>query len=224
MPHGTVHGKNFLIRQPAYHGPPDGVVLNALAFSTLLSSQGTDAHLRKAFAFLGGFVFKAYPVETQPPNRLSGSIQFLTVTGPGPFSESAFGFLPDVLYVTGIPVVSRIGGTPASPARTQEMSSGQPYTPVRAVSTGGHYERSRQSHPPDLHDHVLLPLPEASPEIKLWPPSSVRDLRDTMGYTMVSEADEAAGAGRSRCGGFAALFAAEWRGDVSRRNAPGTYL
>jgi hypothetical protein len=29
---------------PRKHRPPDGVVLNALAFSTLLSSQETDAH------------------------------------------------------------------------------------------------------------------------------------------------------------------------------------
>jgi hypothetical protein len=50
---------NHTIKASATKTPPmTGLCSYALAFSTLLSSQGTDAHLWFAFAFLGGFVLK----------------------------------------------------------------------------------------------------------------------------------------------------------------------
>jgi hypothetical protein len=78
MQKGGIHGKNNLTPSVSNQTPRriDEVVLNALAFSTLLSSQGTDALRRSALAVSGGLSFslqqKAYWVDSRPPNRFFG--------------------------------------------------------------------------------------------------------------------------------------------------------
>src|SRR5277367_6910482 len=109
----SIHGKKSSPGNPQKHEPPDGVVLNALAFSTLLSSQGTDAHLCSAFASLRGAF-----------QKLTGPIPFhqigflLSFPGTGGFRED----LPDTPYVTGISRFPRIGGNLVTRMRFTGMS------------------------------------------------------------------------------------------------------
>jgi hypothetical protein len=81
----------------------------ALAFSTLLSSQGTDAHLWTTY-------FNRVPrgpLYSSLPGRIPTAKSFIQIR---PFSRKFwspgdFGLLPDISYFTGFSVVSRIGGT-----------------------------------------------------------------------------------------------------------------
>jgi hypothetical protein len=85
--HGTVHGKNLTSR-PLHAGALTRLCFYALAFSTLLSSQGTDARRRSAGlhrASLEGFVcFK-----------LTRSIPARQIVFPVLSGFDGLGFLPD---------------------------------------------------------------------------------------------------------------------------------
>jgi hypothetical protein len=67
-----IHGKNNLTPSVANQTPRriDEVVLNALAFSTLLSSQETDAHHQDRSRVPSGATTKLYPVDPLVSTRV----------------------------------------------------------------------------------------------------------------------------------------------------------
>jgi hypothetical protein len=149
--------------------PTDGVCAYALAFSTLLSSQGADAHRHKAFAWIGGnplslpassravkrfhsmltgpqpLMLPAYLAADRPDAQTVHSREFLWLaprTGRPEASRSCLG-QDETLGIQAIHVKSRGHGPPLAARRSGRLRHSGP----------GPAQPQGERHPCDLRFH-----------------------------------------------------------------------